>query len=193
MAGLVPLNHKVELLFDKVEYVYSLDSLVCRVALPNQIRVVDQEEHEHDCNNAAEEHCDSKHFVPCLQVLHYDPNIRSELLSFRIRVVLVPQLPLFNQMLRAQHANNEAINADASVEEKEQQEVFVIVEAHSVVEPDAVVVKLLNADFVHDAVLRARWFRYVASVAPAFLVKEQLIVRIALYSAFQVGLRHCFT
>ena len=56
-------------------------------------------------------------------------------------------------MLRAQHTNDEAINADASVEEKEQQEVFVIVEAHSVVEPDAVVVKLLNANFVHDAML----------------------------------------
>ena len=56
-------------------------------------------------------------------------------------------------MLRAQHANNEAINADTSVEEKEQHEVFVIVEADSIVDPDTMVVKLLNADFVHDAVL----------------------------------------
>ena len=39
---------------------------------------------------------------------------------------------------------------------------------------------------------RTRWFGHITGVTPAFLIKEDLIVRVALNSAFQVGLGHLF-
>lgn len=49
-------------------------------------------------------------------------------------------------------------------------------EANAVVEPDAVVVELLNAHVAHGTVLRTRWFINLASSALVLLVKYNFIV-----------------
>ena len=95
-------------------------------------------------------------------------------------------------MPSAQDPNHQAIDTHASVEEEEQEEIFVGVQADAIVQPSAMMVEFLHAEVAELAMLRARWFGHITGVTPAFLIKEHLIVRVALNSAFQVGFGHLF-
>ena len=86
-------------------------------------------------------------------------------------------------MLRAQKPNHETIDANTSVEEKEENEVLVIVEADAIVDPDAVMVELFDAYIAERAMFRTRWLWHIASVTPSFLVKQELIIIVAFDSS----------
>ena len=81
------------------------------------------------------------------------------------------------------------MDANHFVKEKEQHEVLVVIKTNAVVDPHTVMVELLDAGATKVAVLRAGGFRDIASVTPTKFIKDELVVAIALYSAFQVRLR----
>ena len=88
-----------------------------------------------------------------LQVLHDNRVIRSKLLPLLVVKDLIPQVLLVDQVLRTHKSNHEAINANASVQEQEENEVLVVVKADAVVDPDAMMVEFLNANIAKCAVL----------------------------------------
>ena len=89
--------------------------------------MVHKEENEHDRDYAAKEDGDGEHFMLRLQILHDHRVVRSELLALLIVKDFVPQVLLVDQVLRAQKPNHETIDANACVEEKEENEVLVVV------------------------------------------------------------------
>ena len=74
-------------------------------------------------------------------------------------------------MLGTEETNGQSIDADHAVEKKEQHEVFVVIQADTIVNPDAVMVELLHTYVAESAVLRARWLGNIAGVTPTFLVE----------------------
>ena len=90
------------------------------------------------------------------------------------------------------NTNNDAVDAYHCMEEKEQYEVLVVVKADTVIDPDAMVVKLFTAGVAQGTVLRASWLRDFTCVTPSFFVEYQLVIAVSFYSAFQVSLGHRF-
>ena len=153
LSGFLPLLHEVELLLDEVEHIDAFDCLVGRVALPDQVRVIKEEEEQHNRHDTAEEDRDGEHLVFRLQILHDHPDICSKLLALLIVKDFRPQILLVDQMLCAQNSHDQTIYADTTVEEKEQDKVLVVVKTDAIVDPDAMMVEFLDADVAESAML----------------------------------------
>ena len=146
MPSLFPFFHETELLFDEVQRCHALNGLVGRVSLPDEVCVVNQEKNEHNSDYATEEDYDRKHFMLCLQILHDNPEVSPELLALLIVIDFIPQVLFVYEVLRAQYSNHETINANASVKKKEQNEILVILQADTIVDPDAMMIEFLHTD-----------------------------------------------
>jgi hypothetical protein len=68
------------------------------------------------------------------------------------------------------------IRRQQKVGQQEGDEVLVIVQTHTIVDPDAVVVEFLNANIAHHAVLRASRFFELASLARGVRSKQNVII-----------------
>lgn len=88
-------------------------------------------------------------------------------------------------MKRSHVANENTIDADTNMHDEEDYEVFVVVEAHTVVNPDTMMVEPFTAHIAKGAVLAASGFRSLARVAPALRSKHDFIVVVPFYGAFK--------
>ena len=85
-------------------------------------------------------------------------------------------------------ANDQTIDADHRVEQQEQEEPFVVVQAHASVHPDAVMVEFFTARVAQGAMLGTSRLGQVTSVTPCTFGKHDVVIWIAFKSAFDSGL-----
>jgi hypothetical protein len=70
------------------------------------------------------------------------------------------------------HPNHEAIDCDYTVEADEAQKPLVIVKANTLIDPNAVMIELLNAHIAHATVFGPRWFLYITCAALLFVCED---------------------
>jgi hypothetical protein len=63
--------------------------------------------------------------------------------------------------------------------EDEHNEPSIIVESHAVVDPDAMMIKLLNADITHTAMFRPCWLNYFAGFTVVLLLIHYIIISVS--------------
>ena len=78
-----------------------------------------------------------------------DPPACLEMLSISIHKGLVPQVFLVNEMSQNEEANDGSVLAKNGVQEQKGEEVFVVVQTDTLVDPNAMVVKLFNTKTAH--------------------------------------------
>jgi len=78
------------------------------------------------------------------------------------------QLFFLDNPVENETADDKAVSSNDEVQEYEEDKPAIVVEPYTLVEPDAVVVELLNADVAHAAVLRPSWLEYIARPALLF-------------------------
>ena len=87
-------------------------------------------------------------------------------------------------MKRTEPADNTAIDADAGVHDEEEHKVLVVMESYAVVDPDAMVVKLLATHVAEVAVLTAGRLGRFTCITPALVEETDIIIVVPFYSAF---------
>ena len=127
-----------------------------------------------------------------LQILENDAPVCVEPPALSVDERLVPQVALINQVTRTEVADDAAVDANAGMHEEEGDEVLVVVQTHAVVDPDAMMVKLLAAHVAQSAVLGASRLGCLAGVAPTLGVEHAVVVVVALYGAFNFVLGHAW-
>lgn len=111
------------------------------------------ETQEHYGDNKAQQDNYGKHLVLSLQVLDNDTPVCVKPSATSVNKRFVPKVALIDQVKCTEIADHATVNANASMHEEERDEVLVVVHAYAVVDPHAVVVKLLAAHVTQCAVL----------------------------------------
>ena len=122
---------------------------------------------QHDSDNKAQQHDNREHLVLPLQILENDAPVCVEPPALSVDERLVPQVALIDQVARTEVADDAAVDANAGVHEEEGDEVLVVVQAHAVVDPDAVMVKLFAAHVAKCAMLRPSRLRRLTRITIA--------------------------
>ena len=119
--------------------------------------MIEEEQPQHDSDNHTEDEHHEEVLMLELQVLEHNHEGGLKPLALRIDIHLVVQVTLVDEVPQDLVPDDAAVRADDGMEEEECQEVPIVVESYAAVDPDAVVVKLLDASPAHAAVLRAGW------------------------------------
>jgi hypothetical protein len=91
---------------------------------------------------------------------------------------LFPELVLGAEVLEHFESNDGAIDTNDDMEEEEEQEEAIVVETHCLVDPHAVMVKLLYANTTHATMLRPCWLVYLTSRTLVLLLEHHPVVRV---------------
>ena len=111
--------------------------------------MIEEEEPEHAHDYDHKNPHPQKQTLFVLEVGPDDPPACLEMLSISIHKGLVPQVFLVNEMSQNEEANNGSVLAKNGVQEQKGEEVFVVVQTDTLVDPNAMVVKLFNAETAH--------------------------------------------
>jgi hypothetical protein len=143
--------------------------------------MIRKEQRQHDAHSDAQ-NCHECKCKLCVEKIpaHYPV---SGLHSFTRLVVdefRLPNVLLLDNAQEDEYADDSSIGADDRMTAYEHQEIAVVVEAHTVVYPNAVVIKLLNAHIAHATVLRPGRLRELASLTLVILQIYQIIIGVSL-------------
>ena len=97
---------------------------------------------------------------------------------------------LFDQALEDKYADNSTIGADDRMTEDEENEPPVVVEAYTVIDPDAVMIKLFDAHIAHTAVLGSCRLLEFACLALILLHVKYIIVVISFKCPLMIRLAY---
>lgn len=152
-----------------------LARLIGREALSHQVQVVKDEEPKHKCANNAKQDDHNQIVVLLLQIVEHNPAVSLKLLPRHRLELCLEESFVFDEAHKDLVAEPGSVHTDDSVRKDKAEEEPVVVQAHALIDPDAVVVKLLDTDVASGAVLGTRWFVKLARSASHLLFKEQAI------------------
>ena len=138
--------------------------------------MVESEQGEHHTHCYAEDgHEGEEGFAVKKISVHYVGARLHWHLGLKVHETGIPQVMLLDKALEDKDADNCAIGADDRMTEDEEDEPPVVVEAYTVVDPNAMVVKLFDANITHPAVLGPRRLLELARLALILLHVHNII------------------
>lgn len=116
--------------------------------------MVESEKRQHHAHSYAQDGHEGEEALTVKKIsIHYVGTRFHWHLSLKVHETGIPQVMLLDQALEDKDSDDCAVGADDRMTEDEEDEPSVVVEANTIIDPNAVVVKLLDAHITHPAVL----------------------------------------
>jgi hypothetical protein len=154
---LLPIVEELQFVIVVVKEGRVLISFVSSHARGGKPDVVESEQGEHNTHGYAQDRHEGEEGFAVKKISIHNIGTRLHRhLGLKVHETGIPQVMLLDQALEDKNADNCTIGADNRMAEDEEDEPSVVVEAYTVVDPNAMVVKLFYAHIAHPAVLRPR-------------------------------------